>query len=120
MIRRGDVLLADLAPVVGREQSGLRPVVVVSTDAINELPLVVTVVPGTSADRVARDYATNVRVTAAESGLRRDTVFLCFQVRSLDPARFSDGTTGKVRKVGVLPDARMSEVSAALRRVLAL
>jgi mRNA interferase MazF len=49
--------------------------------------LVVAAVGGADAANISRDYPVNVRVTAAESGLPRDTVFLCFQVRSLGPSR---------------------------------
>jgi len=113
VIERGVVYFASLGPVRGREQAGRRPVLVVSSDALNRQPLVVTVVVGTDARHVRRDYPVNVRVRAAESGLPRDTVFLAFQVRSLDPARL-------VGPAGRLPPARMLEVDAALRRVLAL
>jgi mRNA interferase MazF len=120
MISRGEVYFVNLNPTRGREQAGDRPVLVVSTNAINRQPLVVTVVVGTDARNVPRDYPTNVRVTAAETGLPRDTVFLCFQVRSLDPDRFFDPKSGRPRLAGRLPAARMSEVDAALRLVLNL
>lgn len=110
----------DSAPTSGREQAGRRPVLVVSHDAINRQPLVVTVVVGTDATRLAVDYPTNVRVTASESGLPRDTMFLCFQIRSLDPSRFTDPATGQVRLAGRVTPERMSEVDAALRLTLAL
>jgi mRNA-degrading endonuclease toxin of MazEF toxin-antitoxin module len=55
-------------------------------DAINRQPLVIAVVVGTDAKNVPRDYTINVRVTAKETGLPIDTVFLCFQLRSLDSA----------------------------------
>src|SRR5438874_9364593 len=90
MINRGNIYFVDLTPTKGREQKGRRPVLVVSTDAINRQPLVVTVVVGTDAKNVPRDYPVNVRVRAAETGLPNDTVFLCFQIRSLDPNRFAD------------------------------
>ena len=119
-IHRGDVYFVDLNPVQGREQSGRRPVLVLSSDSINRLPLVVTVVVGTKGENLTRDYPTNVRVSARESGLPQDTVFLCFQVRSLDPARFIDAQTGQERLAGTLPTARMREVEQALRLVLSL
>ena len=75
VIRRGQIYYATPDPVRGREQSGRRPVLVVSDDAINELPLVVTVIAGTSGRNVSKDYSTNVRITAGECGLPRDTVF---------------------------------------------
>ena len=83
-VQRGEIYLVNLNPVQGREQAGQRPVLVLSTDAINRLPLVVTVVVGTKGENVTRDYPTNVRVATAESGLPMETVFLCFQLRSLD------------------------------------
>lgn len=120
MIRRGQIYFANLNPVQGREQAGRRPVLVVSSDAINRQPLVVTVVVGTDAANVPRDYPVNVRVTARETGLPKDTVFLCFQLRSLDPARFVDPGTGNPMLAGTLPSGRMAELEAALRLVLAL
>lgn len=93
---------------------------VVSADAINCQPLVVTVVAGTDAKNVPREYPTNVRVTAKETSLSRDTVFLCFQIRSLDPARFLDPKTHRPNLAGIMPPARMAEVDRALRLVLNL
>ena len=120
MISRGQVYFVNLSPTEGREQAGRRPVLVVSSDMLNRQSLVVSVVVGTDAAKVPRDYPTNVRVPATESGLPKDTVFLCFQIRSLDPARFLDPRTATPVPAGALPLARMSEVEQALRLVLAL
>jgi mRNA interferase MazF len=81
-MQRGDISCVNLNPVHGREQAGQRPVLVWSMDAINRLPLVVTVVVGTTGEHITRDYPTNVRLSPADSGLPMDTVFLGFQVRS--------------------------------------
>ncbi|MFY9270733.1 MAG: type II toxin-antitoxin system PemK/MazF family toxin [Candidatus Manganitrophaceae bacterium] len=107
-------------PTKGREQTGRRPVLVVSVDAINRQPLVVTVVVGTDAKHVPRDYPTNIRVTSKETGLPKEILFLCFQIRSLDPARFLDPKTGQPALCGVMPSHRMREVEAALRMTLGL
>lgn len=120
MISRGQIYFVALSPTRGREQAGHRPVLVVSADAINRQPLVITVVVGTDAKNVPRDYPTNVRVAAGESGLPMDTVFLCFQIRSLDPARFLDPKTRRPNLAGTLATARMAEVERALRLVLNL
>jgi mRNA interferase MazF len=120
MIRRGDIYFVNLNPPRGREQAGRRPVLVVSADAINRQPLVVTVVVGTEAANVPRDYPTNVRVSAAESGLPRDTVFLCFQIRSIDPQRFAGTSSGAPTLAGQMPSGRMAEVDEALRLTLSL
>jgi mRNA interferase MazF len=120
MIRRGEIYFANLDPTEGREQSGYRPVLVVSSDPINRQPLVVAVVAGTDAANVARDYPTNVRVSAREAGLPRDTVFLCFQLRSLDHARLCNPLSRPPSAAGIMPIARMAEVDQALKLVLNL
>jgi mRNA interferase MazF len=120
LISRGQVYFVDMSPTRGREQAGRRPVLVISADLINRQPLVVAVVVGTDARNVPRDYPTNVRVPAAESGQPIDTVFLCFQLRSPDPARFLDPASRQLRPAGVLPERRMTEVDQALRLVLDL
>jgi mRNA interferase MazF len=113
-IERGDIYFVDLNPVQGREQAGERPVLVLSIDAINRLPLVVTVVVGTKGANVPRDYPTNVRVAAAESGLPIETVFLCFQVRSLDANRFPSTKAGK------LSVQALEQIETAVRYCLGL
>jgi len=116
VINRGDIYFVDLSPAKGREQTGRRPVLVVSSDAINRQPLVVTVVVGTDAKNIPRDYPVNVRVSAAETGLPRDTVFLCFQIRSIDPARFQPTSA----PAGRMPASRMTDIEHAMRLVLEL
>jgi mRNA interferase MazF len=120
MISRGQIYFVNLNPTRGREQAGRRPVLVVSAEAINRQPLVVTVVVGTKSSNVPRDYPTNVRVTARETGLPHDTLFLCFQLRSLDPSRFLEPTTQQSSPAGILPPSRMAEVDEALRLSLGL
>lgn len=113
-VQRGEVYFVNLNPVQGREQAGRRPVLVASADAINRLPLVVTVIVGTSGENVTRDYPTNVRVLTAESGLPMGTVFLCFQLRSLDSSRFAGPPAGKVS------GAVLEKVETAVRHCLGL
>lgn len=120
MISRGQIYYVNLDPTRGREQAGRRPVLVVSADAINRQPLVATVVVGTKSSNVPRDYPTNVRVTARETGLPEDTLFLCFQLRSLDPSRFLEPKTRRPNLAGVMPPSRMREVDEALRLVLGM
>jgi len=113
-VQRGEIYFVNLNPVQGREQAGHRPVLVLSADAINRLPLVITVVVGTKGGNVTRDYPTNVRVSTAESGLPMETVFLCFQLRSLDPGRFASPSAGKVS------GAVLEKIEIAVRRCLGL
>jgi mRNA interferase MazF len=114
MVRRGEIYFVDLDPVKGREQSGRRPVLILSVDAINKLPLVVTVVVGTKGENVSAEYPTNVRVSAEESGLPLETVFMCFQIRSLDPKRFPELPAGKISAHTLL------NIENAVRRCLGL
>jgi mRNA interferase MazF len=64
-IKRGEIYFVNLNPVKGREQSGKRPVLVLSIDAINQLPLVVTVVVGTKGENISRDVNYNKRYLIA-------------------------------------------------------
>jgi len=96
MIRRGEIYFLDLDPVKGREQAGWRPVLVLSIDEINELPLVVTAVVGTKGQNVRKDFPTNVRLSPSETGLPTETVFLAFQIRSIDANRFPRQAAGKI------------------------
>lgn len=113
-VQRGEIYFVNLNPVQGREQAGQRPVLVLSVDSINSLPLVVTVVVGTKSENVTRDYPTNVRVSTVESGLPMETVFLCFQLRSLDPGRFAS------RAAGQISDMALERVENAVRHCLGL
>src|SRR5438270_351420 len=95
-MRRGEIYFVDFSPIVGREQAGRRPALVLSVDEINRLPLVVTVVPGTDGANFPRDFDTAIRLPAAETGLPIETVFLCFQVRALDHGRFPAMPAGQL------------------------
>jgi mRNA interferase MazF len=97
-IRRGEVYYVNLHPVVGREIGGdkSRPVVVLSIDDLNRKPLVVAVVPGTSAAMTHpfRNVVT-VQPTPA-NGLSLVTNFLCHQVRAIDHSRFPAQAAGRL------------------------
>lgn len=66
-----------------------------------------------------RDDPVHARLPASQTGLPADTVFLCFQIRSLDPSRFRT-PAGELKPAGRVPDDRMQDVDEALRRVLGL
>lgn len=113
-IQRSEIYFVNLTPVQGREQSGERPVLVISTDQINCLPLVINVVVGTKGANIHRNYPTNVRVFPQDSGLTIETVFLCFQIRSLDSKRFTSNAVGR------LAEEKMLEIETAIRYCLGL
>ncbi len=113
-IERGQIYFVNLNPVQGREQAGTRPVLILSINSINQIPLVVTVVVGTKGASIQSDYPTNVRVSPTDSGLPLETIFLCFQIRSLDANRFP------INPAGQLSEAKMLEVEATVRYCLGL
>lgn len=112
-IRQRDIYWAELNPTRGREQRGRRPVLVLSRNEINRLPLTITVMVGTGAEHLDPDdpFPTDVWVTAAECGLPKDTVFLGLHIRAVDPSRLEG-------YIGTLPAERMGDVWAAVRYVL--
>lgn len=79
-----------------------------------KLPLVVTVIVGTYSENFGRDYPINILVTSLESGLPMDTVFLCFQIRSLDTGRFPSKPAGKIS------EEKMYQVEDVIRLCLDL
>lgn len=83
---RGDIFIADLNPVVGSEQGGVRPVVVVQNDRGNRFsPTVICVAMTSRLDK--SDLPTHVWVSARDSGLRCDSLVLCEQIRTLEKRR---------------------------------
>jgi mRNA interferase MazF len=109
-VQRGEIYFVDLNPIIGSEQAGRRPVLVVSRDEINVSRLVITVVPGTDGANVPEDFDNSVRVASDDSGLPRETVFLCFQVRALDPTRFPGSAFGPSYGRGDAASGRRAEV----------
>jgi mRNA interferase MazF len=85
-VRRGEVWLADLNPIRGSEQAGIRPILVFQNDTINAFTSTVLTIPFTTNLRRAA-LPSCVRVDAGEGGLSSDSVALCHQLRVLDTAR---------------------------------
>jgi len=110
MIVRGEMYTADLDPVSGSEQGGLRPVLVVQNDAGNRYSPTVIVLALTSQMEKPR-LPTHVPVRG--QGLRKDSVVLAEQIRTLDKRRLRE-------KIGRLDPATMEKIDRALRASLAL
>ena len=112
-MKRGDVFDARLSPTEGSEQAGIRPVIVVSRDAINQHSSVVVVVPLTSAKNVKRSYPNDVLIKAGNGGLTADSVALGGQVRAITKARL-------LRQRGSLAPQVMTQIEQILRITLDL
>ncbi len=110
---RGTVLDIQLDPTVGHETAKTRPCVVIQNDIGNAHSPVTIVAVITGAENVRKLYPVNVRVPQGEGGLTKDSVILCDQIRSVDERRF-----GTIH--GVLTDATMKNVDAALKISLGL
>ena len=93
-IKRGEIYYADLSPVVGSEQGGLRPVLILQNDVGNRHSPTVIAAAITSRQTKAK-LPTHIAITAAESGLPQNSMVLLEQVRTLDKARLK-GKTGQV------------------------
>ncbi len=104
-IRRGDIFYADLSPVVGSEQGGIRPVLIVQNDVGNKFSPTVIAAAITSQTGKTR-LPTHIEVLAS-SGLAKDSVILLEQIRTIDKRRLKE-------KMGHLDDRVMSQVNEAI------
>ena len=105
-IRRGDIYYADLSPVVGSEQGGIRPVLIIQNDIGNRFSPTVIAAAITSRESKAK-LPTHIRLYADNSGLSRDSVVLLEQIRTIDKRRLKE-------KMGSLNHYDMVKVDAAL------
>ncbi len=105
-VKRGDIYYADLSPVVGSEQGGLRPVLIVQNDIGNRYSPTVIAAAITSQLSKSR-LPTHIGVTADRYGLPKDSVILLEQVRTIDKTRLRE-------KMGHLDDGVMSQVNNAI------
>ena len=105
-IKRGELYYANLSPVVGSEQGGVRPVLVVQNDIGNRYSPTVIVAAVTSRLTKAK-LPTHIELSADTYGLDKDSVVLLEQIRTIDKARL-------LNKIGVLDSVRLSEVNKAI------
>ena len=110
MMKRGDIYRADLDPVIGSEQGGVRPVLIIQNDTGNLHSPTVIVAAITTRKKKAH-MPVHVYITAAESGLPADSVVLTEQVRTLEKSRLT-------KYLGRLDDAAMARIDLALERSL--
>ncbi|KGM46148.1 MULTISPECIES: type II toxin-antitoxin system PemK/MazF family toxin [Bacillaceae] len=107
IVKRGDVYFADLSPVVGSEQGGVRPVLVIQNDIGNRFSPTVIVAAITAQIQKAK-LPTHVEIDAKRYGFERDSVILLEQIRTIDKQRLTD-------KITHLDDEMMEKVDEALR-----
>ena len=106
MIKRGELYYADLSPVIGSEQGGVRPVLVVQNDVGNKYSPTVIAAAVTSQINKAK-LPTHIELSAIDYGLSKDSVVLLEQIRTLDKKRLKE-------RIGELPLSTMERVNTAL------
>ncbi|NLP44903.1 MAG: type II toxin-antitoxin system PemK/MazF family toxin [Peptococcaceae bacterium] len=111
-IKRGEIFYAELNPVVGSEQGGTRPVLVIQNDIGNQFSPTTIIAAITSQISKAK-LPTHVEVKAKRSGLERDSVILTEQIRTIDKSRLKE-------KVAVLDAEIMHKVNQAIEISLGL
>lgn len=112
IVKRGDIFYADLSPVVGSEQGGIRPVIIIQNDVGNKYSPTVIISAITSQINKAK-LPTHVEISSEEYGLNKDSVVLLEQIRTLDKRRLKE-------KIGHMTDADMVKVDEALLISIAL
>lgn len=105
-VKRGEIYYADLSPVIGSEQGGTRPVLIVQNDVGNKFSPTVIAAAITS-QRFKTSLPTHIRVNADGCGLAKDSIVLLEQVRTLDKKRLRE-------KMGILDESDMNRVDRAL------
>ena len=106
VVKRGDIFYADLSPVVGSEQGGVRPVIVIQNDIGNKYSPTVIIAAITSQINKAK-LPTHVEISSEDYGLNKDSVVLLEQIRTLDKRRLKE-------KIGHMTDEDMQKVNDAL------
>lgn len=105
-IRRGEIYYADLSPVVGSEQGGIRPVLIVQNDVGNKYSPTVIAAAITSQQEKTK-LPTHIELTAENCGLQKNSIVLLEQIRTIDKKRLKE-------KMGMLDDGAMNRIDNAL------
>ncbi len=106
MVKRGELYYADLSPVIGSEQGGIRPVLVVQNDIGNKYSPTVIAAAITSKLNKAK-LPTHIELSSKEYGLEKDSVVLLEQIRTIDKSRLKE-------KIGELSSYKMNQVNRAM------
>jgi mRNA interferase MazF len=112
IVKRGDVFFADLSPVVGSEQGGTRPVLILQNDIGNRFSPTVIIAAITAQIQKAK-LPTHVEIDAKKYGFERNSVILLEQLRTIDKSRLTD-------RITQLDDELMDKVDVALEISLGL
>lgn len=107
IVKRGDIFYADLSPVVGSEQGGIRPVLVIQNDVGNKYSPTVIVAAITSQINKAK-MPTHIELSCDDYGLSKDSVVLMEQIRTIDKKRLKE-------KIGHMDEEHTKNIDEALK-----
>jgi mRNA interferase MazF len=107
LIKRGDIILADLEPVRGSEQGGIRPSLVIQNDISNKYSPIIIIAAITSRN-FKKEYPTNIFLNKEDSGLDKNSTIMLNQIRTIDKKRV-------IRKISFLNDFIMKKVDMAIK-----
>lgn len=106
LVKKGDIYFADLSPVIGSEQGGIRPVLVVQNDVGNKYSPTIIVAAVTSQLNKAK-LPTHVEIDAKNNGLSKKSVVLLEQLRTIDKKRLKE-------RIGTIDEGLLPNVNEAL------
>ena len=106
LVKRGELYFADLSPVIGSEQGGIRPVLIVQNDIGNKYSPTIIAAAITSKLNKAK-LPTHIELSSKEYGLEKDSVVLLEQIRTIDKTRLRE-------KIGELNEFKMNQVNKAM------
>ncbi len=112
IIKRGEIFLANLEPIKGSEQGGIRPVLIIQNDISNKHSPV-TIIAAITSKIFEKEFPTNVFVSKKDSGLDKDSTIMLNQIRTIDNIRL-------IKKVGVLDNFIINQIDKSLKVSLSL
>ena len=106
-MKRGDIFLANLEPVKGSEQGGIRPVLIIQNDVSNNYSPVI-IISSITSKIFTKEFPTNVFISKKNSGLNKNSTILLNQIRTIDKSRL-------IKKINSLDNYFMGQVNMALK-----
>lgn len=111
-IKRGDIFLANLEPIKGSEQGGIRPVLIIQNDISNKYSPV-TIIAAITSKIFEKEFPTNIFIKKENSRLDKDSTIMLNQIRTIDNSRL-------IKKVGSLDNFTLEKIDSAIKISLAL
>ena len=106
-IIRGNIVIANLEPVKGSEQGGVRPVLIIQNDEGNKFSPT-TIIASITSKKFTKEYLTNVFISKQDSHLNRDSTIMLNQIRTIDKSRI-------MKKISSLDNFTMNKVDRAIK-----